>query len=52
MYYEYKEQVKYIKPHRILALNRGEKEGILNISINIDNDEIISIKYITSIRTL
>lgn len=42
MYYDYKEQVKYIKPHRILALNRGEKEGILNISINIDNDEIIS----------
>lgn len=42
MYYDYKEQVKYIKPHRILALNRGEKEGIMNISINIDNDEIIS----------
>lgn len=42
MYYDYKEQVKYIKPHRILALNRGEKEGILSISINIDNDEIIS----------
>ena len=42
MYYDYKEQVKYIKPHRILALNRGEKEGILNISINVDNDEIIS----------
>ena len=42
MYYDYKEQVKYIKPHRILALNRGEKEGILSVSINIDNDEIIS----------
>lgn len=42
MYYDYKEQVKHIKPHRILALNRGEKEGILSVSINIDNDEIIS----------
>lgn len=42
MYYDYKEQVKFIKPHRILALNRGEKEGILNISINVDNEEIIS----------
>ncbi len=42
MYYDYKEQVKFIKPHRILALNRGEKEGILSVSINVDNDEIIS----------
>ena len=42
MYYDYKEQVKDIKPPRILALNRGEKEGILSVSINIDNDEIIS----------
>ena len=41
-YYDYKEQVKFIKPHRILALNRGEKEGILSVSINVDNDEIIS----------
>ena len=31
MYYSYEEKIKYIKPHRILALNRGEKEGILTI---------------------
>ena len=40
MYYDYNEPVKYIKPHRILALNRGEKEDILNVSIEIDNKEI------------
>ena len=42
MYYDYKEQVKYIKPHRILAINRGEKEDILNVSIDINKDEIIN----------
>ena len=42
MYYEYSEKIKYIKPHRILAMNRGEKEGILNIKIEVDNDYIIS----------
>ena len=40
MYYEYEEQIKHVKPHRILALNRGEKEGILNVKINFDQDKI------------
>ncbi len=42
MYYDFKEQVKYIKPHRVLALNRGEKEDVLNVSIEVNKDEIIS----------
>lgn len=42
MYYDYKENVKYIKPHRVLALNRGEKENILSVNIEIDLKEIIS----------
>ena len=42
MYYEYEERIKYIKPHRVLAINRGEKEDILSVSISIDNDYIIS----------
>ena len=42
MYYEYNEPVKYIKPHRILALNRGEKEKILNVGIDINKDEILT----------
>ena len=46
MYYDYTEKVKYIKPHRILALNRGENEGILNVSIEIIPEEIE--KYLES----
>ena len=40
MYYTFEEPIKYIKPHRVLALNRGEKEGILSVSLKVDNDEI------------
>ena len=49
MYYDYSEKVKYIKPHRILALNRGEKENVLKVSIENDQDRtinFISKKYI------
>ena len=42
MYYEYQEPVKWIKAHRILALNRGEKEKVLNVSIEVEKSEIIS----------
>ncbi|MGA4713458.1 Tex family protein [Bacillus safensis] len=33
MYYDYQEPIKKIVPHRVLAVNRGEKEGILKASI-------------------
>ena len=42
MYYEYSEPVKYVKPHRVLALNRGEKEDVLSVSIDAPKDTIIS----------
>ena len=42
MYYEFQEKVNRIKPHRILALNRGENEKILNVSIEINEEEIIN----------
>lgn len=42
MYYEYNEAIKWIKPHRILALNRGEKEKILSVNIDINKDEILA----------
>jgi len=42
MYYDYEEKVKYIKPHRILALNRGEKEGILSISIDYEKERVLN----------
>ncbi len=41
MYYDYEERVKFIKPHRILALNRGENEGVLSVSIDNDRDRVI-----------
>lgn len=41
MYYDYSEKVKEIKPHRILAINRAEKEKIINVSIVVDEDEIL-----------
>ena len=42
MYYAYEEEVKSIKMHRVLALNRGEKEDILSVSIDIDKNKIFS----------
>ncbi|MDA0871996.1 MAG: Tex family protein, partial [Firmicutes bacterium] len=38
MYYEYQEKIKNIKPHRVLALNRGESEKILNVKIEADKE--------------
>ena len=42
MYYEYNEPIKYIKHYRVLALNRGEKEKILNVSLDFDIEEIVN----------
>ena len=41
MYYDYEEKIKYIKPHRILALNRGENEDVLSVSIEYDKDRVL-----------
>lgn len=41
-YYEYEEPVHKIVPHRVLALNRGEKEEILRVAIKADLDRILS----------
>lgn len=45
MYYDYEEKIKYAKLHRILAINRGEKEGVLSVSINIDTEHIMNFLY-------
>jgi protein Tex len=42
MYYDYSENVKYIKPHRVLAINRGENEKILSVSIEVNIEEILA----------
>ncbi|HEX3029453.1 MAG TPA: Tex family protein [Clostridia bacterium] len=41
MYYEYKEPVSKAAKHRILAINRGEKEEFLQVSIDIEEERII-----------
>ncbi len=40
MYYEFSDRVKYIKHYRVLALNRGEREKILTVSIDMEEDAI------------
>ena len=42
MYYDYKEPVNKIPGHRILAMNRGEKEGVIKTKLEIDTDNILS----------
>ncbi|EJT5938769.1 TPA: RNA-binding transcriptional accessory protein Tex [Clostridium perfringens] len=41
MYYDYKEPVRTIPSHRILAINRGEKEKILSVKVTCNDDKII-----------
>ncbi|MCY8716222.1 Tex family protein [Bacillus spizizenii] len=40
MYYEYEEPIAKVVPHRVLAMNRGEKEDILKVSIEPPADHI------------
>ncbi len=40
MYYEYAEPLKAIPPHRLLAINRGDKEGVLKVKVEAPVDEI------------
>jgi len=38
MYWDYTEALSRIKPHRILAINRGEREGALDVTIDVDEN--------------
>lgn len=44
-YYDYNESVKKIPGHRVLAINRGEKEEFLKVSIQIDKEIILNYLY-------
>ena len=44
MYYDFSERVGNMASHRVLAINRGEKEEFLKVKLEIDNDRIL--KYI------
>lgn len=41
-YYEYGEALPKVLPHRVLALNRGEKEGFLKVDIAVDEDTVLA----------
>ena len=43
MYYMYEEPVKKIPPHRILAVNRGEHDGVLSVKIEQPEAEVLSV---------
>ncbi|MGL6105560.1 Tex family protein [Romboutsia sp.] len=42
MYYDYSEGVKSIAPHRVLAINRGEKENVLKVKVEINNEKVVN----------
>ncbi len=42
MYYDYTQSIKSIPNHRILAINRGEKEKFLKVNLNFSDEEILS----------
>ncbi|WP_018924814.1 Tex family protein [Salsuginibacillus kocurii] len=41
MYYDYEEPVRRVPSHRVLAMNRGEKEGILAVQIALDEERAL-----------
>lgn len=45
MYYEYSESIKKAAHHRVLAMNRGEKEDVLTIRVEVDEDRILEHLY-------
>ena len=42
MYYNYQEKVRDIKPHRVLAINRAEKEKVITVNIDVNKEDIIN----------
>ncbi|MCA1032974.1 RNA-binding transcriptional accessory protein [Bacillus timonensis] len=51
MYYEYSEPVQRIVPHRVLALNRGEKEEILKVNVNPPTESILTYLHKKVVKT-
>lgn len=42
IYYDFTEKVKYIKPYRVLAINRAEKENVISVKLDYDNDYVFN----------
>jgi len=50
IYFDFSEKIPHLKPHQILAINRGEKENILKVGIEVDVEDItnymqVKLKY-------
>ncbi len=48
MYWDFSEPLSQVKPHRVLAINRGEREGALEVAIDVDDNaatEMLQRKY-------
>jgi uncharacterized protein len=43
MYWDYTESLSRIKPHRVLAVNRGEREGLLEVTIDVDENTAVEL---------
>ncbi len=43
LYYEYKEAARKLPPHRVLAINRGEKEEILSVKLVLEEEKVYGI---------
>ncbi len=42
IYYNFTEKIKYIKPYRVLAINRAEKENVITVKLDYDNEYILN----------
>ena len=50
MYKDYSEEINKIPPHRILAINRGEKEGYLKVDFDVDETQALGIIYRETVK--
>lgn len=50
MYYDFRQPVRTIAGHRVLAINRGEKEDVLKVSLELDRERALSIVYSASVK--
>lgn len=50
LYYDFTEPLKKLQSHRILAINRGEKEGFLKVSVKTDEDTAIALVKSMTVR--
>ena len=42
MYYDFREKLSEVKPHRLLAINRGEREGVLKAKLDGPDDDLVA----------